>query len=77
MRLEQLILIGACILLPHLAEATVTMTSPADGVSVTGVVAVNCIDTNPGATFGFYVDNIFQTNSSGGWSWDTSTVSQG
>jgi len=77
MRLEQLVLIGAFCFLPQLAEATVTMTSPADGVSVTGVVAVNCTDTNPGATFGFYVDNSFQTNSSGGWSWDTSTVSQG
>jgi hypothetical protein len=67
MRLPQLILIGAFVLLSEVAEATVTMTSPADGSSVTGVVAVNCTDSDPGATFGFYVDNSFQTTSSGGW----------
>ena len=66
MRLPQLILIGAFVLLSEVAEATVTMTSPADGSSVTGVVAVNCTDSDPGATFGFYVDNSFQTTSSGG-----------
>src|ERR1700687_3014242 len=74
---QQLILLGAFVLLPKLVGATVTMTSPADGSSVAGMVAVNCTDTNSGATFGFYVDNIFQTSSSGAWSWDTSAVSQG
>lgn len=77
MRLRQLILIGAFILLPKLSEATVVMSSPADGSSVSGTVAVGCTDTNSGASFGFYVDDIFQTSSSGAWSWDTSSVSQG
>jgi hypothetical protein len=77
MRLRELFLIGACILMPKLAQATVAMTSPADGSSVAGTVAVNCTDTNSGSSFGFYVDGSFQTTSSGAWSWDTSSVSQG
>ncbi len=77
MGLRQLIVIGAFLLLPKFAEATVTMTSPADGSSVTGSVAVNCTDTTSGASFGFYVDGAFQTTTSGSFSWNTSTVTQG
>jgi hypothetical protein len=77
MKRWQLILLGALISFPKLAEATVTMTSPTDGSSVGGSVAVNCTDTNSGASFGFYVDDSFQATSSGAWSWNTSTVSPG
>jgi hypothetical protein len=77
MRLRELVLAAVFVLLPKVAEATVTMTSPTDGSSVSGVVAVNCTDTNAGSSFGFYVDGSFQTTTSGAWSWDTSSASPG
>lgn len=68
MRPRELVLIGVFALLPRVVEATVTMTSPTDGSSVSGLVAVNCTDTNAGSSFGFYVDGSFQTTTLGAWS---------
>ncbi len=58
-------------------SGTVTMTNPADGATVTGMVNVTCTDSNPSASFGFYVDDVWKVASSGTFAWNTTTVPNG
>jgi len=53
--------------------APVTITSPAAGSTVKGVVTFSC--SNPGGSTNLYVDDVFLAHSS--YSWDTTQVANG